>query len=86
MVKSSVDHQKNEPVVKYYPDTETLSITNGKPLGDGDDVCQDVVAFFDKENPSEVVGLTIECAEWVLKPFVDAILAKHGISKVGTGD
>jgi uncharacterized protein YuzE len=73
-------------MVKYYPDTDTLCITNGKPLGEGDDVCKDVVAFFDKENPSEVVGLTIECAEWVLKPFVDAILAKHGISKVGTGD
>ena len=48
-------------------------------MGEGDDVCKDVVAFFDRENPSEVVGLTIECAEEVLKPFVEAILAKHGV-------
>jgi uncharacterized protein YuzE len=79
-----VNHQKNEPVVKYYPDTETLCITNGRPIGEGDDVCKDVVAFFDKENPSEVVGLTIECAEAVLKPFVEAILAKHGVTKADT--
>ena len=53
-------------------------------MGEGDDVCKDVVAFFDKESPSEVVGVTIECAEEVLKPFVDAILAKHGVTKAET--
>ena len=82
MVKSGVRHEQNEPMVRYYADTETLCITNGKPLGEGDDICKDVVAFFDKDNPSEVVGLTIECAEEVLKPFVEAILAKHGVPKV----
>lgn len=84
MVKSTVKHQENKAVVKYYADTETLCISNGRPMGEGDDVCKDVVAFFDKENPSEVVGLTIECAEEVLKPFVDAILAKHGLTEVAT--
>ena len=84
MVKSTVKHQENKAVVKYYADTETLCISNGRPMGEGDDVCKDVVAFFDKENPSEVVGLTIEYAEEVLKPFVDAILAKHGLTEVAT--
>ena len=84
MVKSTVKHQSSEPLVKYYADTETLCITNGRPMGEGDDICKDVVAFFDKDNPSEVVGLTIECAEEVLKPFVEAILAKHGVTKVET--
>ncbi len=84
MVKSTVKHQENEAVVKYYADTETLYITNGKPFGEGDNVAKDVVVFYDQEKECEVVGLYIECAEWVLKPFVDAILAKHGISKVGT--
>ena len=84
MVEPTVKHKDNQPMVKYYPDTDTLCITNGKPLGEGDDVCRDVVAFFDKENPSEVVGLTIECAEAVLKPFVEAILAKHGVTKADT--
>ena len=84
MTQPIVNHQENEPEVKYYADTQTLCITNGRPLGEGDDVCKDVVAFFDRENPSEVVGVTIECAEEVLKPFVDAILAKHGVTKAET--
>ena len=82
MTQSTVKHQQNEPVVKYYP--ETLYVTNGKPFGEGDNVAKDIVVFYDKENECEVVGLYIECAELVLKPFVDAVLAKHGISKVGT--
>ena len=84
MAESIMNHQESEPLVKYYPETETLYITNGKPLGEGDNVAKDVVAFYDKDNECEVVGLYIECAESVLKPFVDAILAKHGVSKVGT--
>ncbi|MCE2501763.1 MAG: DUF2283 domain-containing protein [Dehalococcoidia bacterium] len=84
MAESIMNHQESEPLVKYYPETETLYITNGKPLGEGDNVAKDVVAFYDKDNECEVVGLYIECAELVLKPFVDAILAKHGVSKVGT--
>lgn len=84
MTQSAVNHQQNEAVVKYYADTETLYVTNGKPLGEGDNVAKDVVVFYDQENECEVVGLYIECAELVLKPFVDAVLAKHGVSKVGT--
>ena len=83
MAEPTVNHQENAPLVKYYPETETLYITNGKPLGEGDNVAKDVVVFYDRDNGSEVVGLYIESAEWVLKPFVDAILAKHGVAKVG---
>ena len=82
MTQSTVNHQQNESIVKYYADTETLYVANGKPLGEGDNVAKDVVVFYDKENECEVVGLTIECAEEVLKPFVEAILAKHGVPKV----
>ena len=84
MAESSMNYQEAQPLVKYYPDTETLYVTNGKPLGEGDNVAKDVVVFYDQENECEVVGLYIECAELVLKPFVDAVLAKHGVSKVGT--
>ncbi len=84
MAESTMNHQESEPLVKYYPETETLYITNGKSLGEGDNVAKDVVVFYDKEHECEVVGLYIECAELVLKPFVDAILAKYGVSKVGT--
>ena len=84
MAESSMNYQEAQPLVKYYPETETLYVTNGKPLGEGDNVAKDVVVFYDQENECEVVGLYIECAELVLKPFVDAVLAKHGVSKVGT--
>ena len=84
MAESIMNHQESEPRVKYYPETETLYITNGKPFGEGDSVAKDVVVFYDREKECEVVGLYIECAELVLKPFVDAILAKHGVSKVRT--
>lgn len=84
MAESITNHRGSEPMVKYYPETETLYITNGKPFGEGDNVAKDVVVFYDKENEREVVGLYIESAELVLKPFVDAIFAKHGVAKVGT--
>ena len=53
---------------------------NGKPFGDGETIAKGLVVFYDRENESEVVGLCIEFdAETVLKPFVNAILAKYGV-------
>ena len=79
-----MNHQESEPRVKHYLETETLYITNGKPFGEGDSVAKDLAVFYDQEQEGEVVGLYIECAELVLKHFGDAILAKHGVSRVRT--
>lgn len=82
MAGTIVEHKDSEPLVEYYPDTQALRISNGRPLGVGDDVAKDVVVFFDSEDESEVVGLYIASAEVVLKPFVEAILAKYGVPRV----
>ena len=74
-----VKHLELEPppqvVVRYTPETETLIIDTGKPWGDGEEIAKDLIAFYDQEN--NVVGFTIECAELLLKPFVDAVVDKQ---------
>ena len=62
-------------VVKYTPETQTLVFDTGIPWGDGEEIAKDLVVFYDHDN--NVVGFTLECAELWLKPFVDAVLAKH---------
>ena len=81
MAKSIVNQDVPEPIVTYYPDEGTLYVENGKPFGDGETIAKNVVVFYDRENQSKVVGVCIELgADVVLKPFVDAILAEHGVS------
>ena len=71
-----------EPVVKYFPETQSLWIDNGKQLGEGETIAKGVVVFYNKEDGTTAEGVRIELAEHVLKPFVDAIVAKH-VSKPG---
>jgi uncharacterized protein YuzE len=70
-----------DPATEYFPDTGTLYVDNGKPFGEGETIARNLVVFYDRENENEVVGMMIDHAETVLKPFVDAILAKHGVSR-----
>ncbi len=67
-----------EPVVKYFPETQSLWIDSGKQLGEGETIAKGVVVFYNKEDNTLAEGLRIEFAEHVLKPFVDAIVAKYG--------
>ena len=79
MAESSANHFP-EPVVTYYPEEGYLYIETGRPLGDGETIARNVVVFYDREDENRVAGICIEMgAEAVLKPFVDAILSKHGI-------
>ena len=41
-----------------------------------------VLVYYDKHDEASAVALCIEPAEIVLKPFVDAILAKYGVKPV----
>ncbi len=78
--------QVPEPIVTYYPESGYLYIETGRPFGDGETIARNVVIFHDRENESEVVGLCIGWeAEYILKPFVDAILAKHGVKSEVAG-
>ena len=78
MVKPVVKHVELEPLPKvgsqYFPDTETLIVDIGKPWGEGEDIGHGLTVFYDRDN--NVAGFTLECAELLLKPFVDAVLAK----------
>ena len=67
-----------EPVVRYFPETQSLWIEGGKQLGEGETITSGVVVFYNKEDDTLAEGVRIELAEHVLKPFVDAIIAKYG--------
>ena len=81
---AAVAHSELKPTVLYYPDTQTLVIENGARRAEGEQVAKGVVAFYAQEQGGEldhdVTAITIENAEVTLKPFVDAILAKHGMA------
>lgn len=66
-----------EPVVRYFPETQSLWIDSGKSLGEGETIAKGVVVFYGKEDNTAAEGIRIELAEQALKPFVDAIIAKH---------
>ncbi len=83
MPEKATYHWEMEPSVQYYPDTQTLHIENGRPLTEGEDIAKGITVFYAKApgepDECEVSGITIEWAEHLLKPFVDAILAKYGV-------
>ena len=71
----------NRAVVEYVSEgTGVLFIQTDKSFVEGEEIAQGVTVFYDKENQHEVVGIMITHAEDVLKPFAEAILAKHGMS------
>ena len=80
MAKRAMNPQKMsepEPIVRYFPETQSLWIDSGKTLGEGETIAKGVVVFYGKEDNTAAEGIRIELAEKALKPFVDAIIAKH---------
>ena len=81
MAKRVMNPQKfsePDPVVRYFPETQSLWIDSGKELGEGETIAKGVVVFYNKGDDTLAEGVRIEFAEHVLKPFVDAIVAKYG--------
>ena len=73
------------PVVNviYSPPSQVLFIENGQSSAVGETIAGSLVVFYDKDaddTRGNVVAIRIDRAEWVLKPFVDAILTKHGVN------
>ncbi len=69
--------------VVYSPEDQVLFIENGESSAVGEEMAQDVLVLYDRDDdnaPASAVAVRIDCAEHVLKPFVDAILAKYGVS------
>ena len=71
-----------EPVVTYFPDSQWLWVDSGKPLGEAETIANGVVVYYGKDDAGQAEGIRIEFAEAVLKPFVDAILAKYGVERM----
>ena len=71
-----------EPVVTYFPDSQWLWVDSGKPLGEAETIANGVVVYYGKDDAGQAEGIRIEFAEAVLKPFVDAILAKYGVDRM----
>ena len=71
------------PSVTYNPQSHALLIENGEPGVVSETIALDVVIFYDKDVDNartSAVAIRIDSAERVLKPFVDAVLAKHGVT------
>ena len=71
------------PNVAYNPQSQVLLIESGEPNAGREEMARGVLVFYDKDTDdarTTAVAIRIDSAEWVLKPFVDAILAKHGIT------
>ena len=82
MVEPAINQQILEPLETpsvSYLSSDTLFIQTARPYLEGEEIARGVTVFYDKDNENAVVGLMIDHAETVLQPFVDAILAKHGL-------
>ena len=71
-----------QATVVYVLETGTLYIENGRVREDAEEMADGVLVYYDKHDEASAVALCIEPAEIVLKPFVDAILAKYGVKPV----
>ena len=69
--------------VEYIPESQVLFIENGQDSAVGDDFAEHIVVHYDNDDvaaPASLTAIRIDHAEYVLKPFVDAILEKYGVS------
>ena len=87
MALRPVDETKIKPIPKaivtYDAKADLLYISTGDPAPYGDTIANGVVMFYDRDPDAagaSAVAMHILAAEAVLKPFVDAILQKHGIT------
>jgi hypothetical protein len=69
----------NETVV-YVPESQILYFENGRIREAAEEMARGIVVYYDKENENEAVAIRIDRAEIVLKPFVDAVLVRNGIT------
>ena len=81
---SQPDWKPSPPAqVEYIPESQVLFIENGQDSAVGDDFAEHIIVHYDNDDvaaPASLTAIRIDRAEYVLKPFVDAILAKYGVS------
>ena len=81
MTNKRIDPAKGATVV-YVPESQILYLENGRIRESAEEMARQVVVYYDKEDESTAVAVRIDSTEAVLKSFMDAILAKHGIMPV----
>ena len=83
-VKYPVRESLPPALVEYHPNGQILLIENGQKSAAGEEMSENIIVHYDKDNDDErssAVAIRIDRAEYVLKPFVDAILAKYGVKR-----
>lgn len=83
-VKYPVWQSAPPAIVEYNPELQILFIWTGEKSAVGEDIAEGITVHYDKDEDSEqcsAVAIHIDSAEHVLKPFVDAILAKYGVER-----
>lgn len=68
-----------KPAVVYIPESQILYIENGQLRDEAEEMARNTLIYYGKEDETSAVAIRIDRAETVLKPFVDAILAKYGV-------
>ena len=88
-VKATEIEAAPKAVVTYDEKADLLYISAGGPAPYGDTIANGVVMFYDRdpdEAGASAVGMHVLAAEAVLKPFVDAMLRKYGVTDVPAYD
>lgn len=70
--------------VEYCHERDSLIFDSGRVSAVGIEMAENILVHYDKDEPDEqcsAVAIRIDSAEYVLKPFVDAILAKYGVKR-----
>lgn len=70
--------------VEYNPERDSLFVDSGWAGVVSQEMAENIIVHYDKDKPDErcsAVAIRVESAERVLKPFVDAILAKYGVKR-----
>ena len=81
-MKLPISESSPPALVEYYPEGRVLLIENGQMSEAGEEMSENIIVHYDKDEPdarSLVVAIRIDSAEFVLRPFADAILAKYGV-------
>ena len=76
--RAEIDPPPKATVV-YIPESQILYIENGLLRDEAEEMAQDTHVYYGKDDATSAVAIRIDRAETILKPFVDAILAKYGV-------
>ena len=72
--------------VEYNLERDSLFIDSGRAGVVSQEMAENIIVHYDKDKPDErcsAVAIRIDSTERVLKPFVDAILKRHGVEREG---